>query len=259
MRYTEEQKKFIAENTPGRLTCELVDLFYKEFGILLSESQLRSYKSNHKIKSGVRFPGKATVFFREISDFIFNNYHGVGPSKMAELLSVFFNKPFTASQIKGFYGRNHLNCGITGRFEKGHVSANKGKPGKTTGRMAETQFKKGHAPLNKKEIGSERVNVDGYVEIKVAEPNKWAAKHVYLYESEHGKIPGGHCVIFGDGNKQNLDIGNLILITRAQHATLNRYNLRQNSIELTKTALKLVDLMAETWKRTKEIREVGSE
>ncbi len=34
-------------------------------------------------------------------------------------------------------------------------------------------FEKGHISKNHKPIGSERINVAGYIEIKTAEPNKW--------------------------------------------------------------------------------------
>lgn len=40
-----------------------------------------------------------------------------------------------------------------------------------------TMFRKGNIPANHKPIGYERINADGYIEVKVAEPNKFRLKH----------------------------------------------------------------------------------
>lgn len=48
--------------------------------------------------------------------------------------------------------------------------------------------------------------------------------------------------MFGDGDKNNLNINNLILVSRKQLLGLNRYNLIQDDIEFTRTAINIVDL-----------------
>ena len=77
---------------------------------------------------------------------------------------------------------------IAARFKKGHVSHNKGKkmPAEVYARCAPTMFKKGNVTHNYKPVGSERVNVDGYVEVKVADPGKWRLKHRVIWEEAHG-------------------------------------------------------------------------
>lgn len=52
-RYTNEQRVFIQENYSGRRTEELTELFNREFGTNLKWTQLRAYKKNHKLPSGV--------------------------------------------------------------------------------------------------------------------------------------------------------------------------------------------------------------
>lgn len=103
------------------------------------------------------------------------------------------------------------------RFTKGHVPQNKGK--KMSAEMyvkaAPTMFKKGNIPSNHREVGSERVNVDGYIEIKVAEPNKWKLKHRVLWEQVNGEIPAGMNIQFKNGNSQDVRIENLYLISKA--------------------------------------------
>lgn len=105
---------------------------------------------------------------------------------------------------------------IAHQFKKGQPPANKGKkmPPETYARVAPTMFRKGNVPANHRPIGSERVNVDGYVEIKVAEPNVWKQKHRVVWEQEYGPIPKGSNIQFRNGNRQDIRIENLYLISR---------------------------------------------
>ena len=90
-------------------------------------------------------------------------------------------------------------------------------------KVAKTMFKKGNTPLNHKLVGSERINVYGYVEVKISEPNVWKLKHRWLWEKHNGKIPEDMVLIFKDNNKLNICLDNLILISRAENAEINRY------------------------------------
>jgi hypothetical protein len=49
--------------------------------------------------------------------------------------------------------------------------------------------------------------------------------HRNLYEKLHGTIPKGHVVIFADGNSDNFDLGNLLLITKRELVTMALNNL----------------------------------
>lgn len=50
----------------------------------------------------------------------------------------------------------------------------------------------------------------------------WTPKARWVWENERGPIPGGHVVAHKDGDRQNNDIGNLKLISRAALMGLNR-------------------------------------
>lgn len=111
--------------------------------------------------------------------------------------------------------------GRTGCFEKGIVPHNKGKPHPTTGRAAETQFKKGQLPHNTNYLGHERVSKDGYVEISVDETNphtgferRYVLKHRWLWEKAHGQVPEG-MALKCRGERTNCDPSNWELIPRA--------------------------------------------
>ena len=155
------------------------------------------------------------------------------------------------NQIKAFKKNNKLNSGLTGRFKKGQTAWNKGIKGLDIGGK-ETRFKKGHIPKNHRPVGSERVNVEGYVEVKIAEPNKWSYKHVEIWKEHCGEIPEGHAILFGDGDKTNFDINNLIMVSRQQLLVLNRKNLIQNNVDLTKTGVIIADLYRKINKRKRK-------
>lgn len=122
-----------------------------------------------------------------------------------------FNWDITVGQIKGYMANHKINSGTKGHFSKGHVPANKGKKmsPEIYEKVKHTMFQKGHAPQKHRPVGSERVSRDGYIEIKVAEPDKWKLKHRVLWEESRGKIPKGSILIFVDGNKQNVVLDNL--------------------------------------------------
>ena len=143
------------------------------------------------------------------------------------------------------YKKNHkLSSGLDGRFKPGQEPFNKGRKGVFLGgNVAEAcQFQKGNRPWNYMPVGSERVNDEGYVDIKVADPNKWKSKHIIIWEEHNGPVPKGHAVIFEDRNKRNFEQNNLILVSRAQLAVVNGKNLIQNDAELTRIGLIVADI-----------------
>ena len=123
--------------------------------------------------------------------------------------------PLERNRLAGKLGTNHPNA-VAHRFKKGSVPPNKGKKmsPEVYEKVKETMFKKGHSPVNHREVGSERINVDGYIEIKVAEPNRWKLKHRIIWEQVNGEIPKGYNVQFKNHNPQDCRIENLYLICR---------------------------------------------
>lgn len=163
-----------------------------------------------------------------------------------------FGWEISISQVNAYIGNHHLSTGRTGRFEPGHEPVNKGKTWdeymdhKAQEAAKKTWFKKGNIPANYRPIGSERTDRDGYVKVKVAEPNKWRLKHRVIWEAVNGKIPKDSVLIFKDGDKTNTDIGNLLLIKRSTHAVLNKTGLCKHSGELKETAVCIAKLREAT-------------
>lgn len=157
-----------------------------------------------------------------------------------------FGWEITFGQIKSYVGNHNLKTGKTGRFQKGQEPPNKGKKGVCAAGSEKTWFQKGHIPANYRPIGSERINVDGYVEVKVQDPNKWKLKHRIVWESVNGDIPKGYIIIFRDNNKTNTHIDNLMLIKRSINAVLNHTGLYEYSREFKETAVRIAELKAAT-------------
>ena len=112
------------------------------------------------------------------------------------------------------------------RWPPGHEPANKGlrRPGWARGRMKETWFQKGErrgrAALVYKPIGSERVSKDGYLERKVSEDlpfqRRWRFVHVLVWEAAHGPVPPAHAGAFRNGNRRDVRLENLEIISRRE-------------------------------------------
>ena len=118
------------------------------------------------------------IWSTDEKEYLIKITHGKSYRDILGLMNNKFEYQFSLNQIKSAISRYNLNTGRTGRFEKGRIPANKGTKGLTGANK--TSFKKGNTPLNHKPVGSERVSVDGYTEIKVSEPNKWRLKHLSL-------------------------------------------------------------------------------
>ena len=183
-------------------------------------------------------------YSEEQKKFIIDNYYGKYSKELADIFNKQFNTNITAKEIKNYRENHKLNSGLTGRFEKGHVTHNKGK--KQTEYMSKeaiektkaTRFKKGNIPQNRREIWEERISKDGYVYIKVRDGclnDNWELKHRYIYKQHYGEIPNGYNVMFADKNKRNFDIDNLILVSKSEDLIMNNNKLLFSNKELTKT------------------------
>lgn len=191
-------------------------------------------------------------YSEEQKEFIITNNYGKYSKELAEMFNQYFNTNITAKEIAYFRRNNKLNSGLTGQFKKGNVAHNKGKKQieymsqESIERTKETRFKKGNKPKNYRPVGSERITKDGYIEVKVADPNKWETKNKIIYKQYYGDIPKGHKVIYADGNKLNNDINNLILVSDNEELIMNRHKLRTEDIELTKTGYLIAKVIDKT-------------
>ena len=107
-------------------------------------------------------------------------------------------------------------------------------------------------PHNYRQLFEERLDKNGYIEIKIKEPDIWQSKHRYIYEQYHGKIPEKHKVIFLDGNNRNFDIDNLKLVSSAEELIMNNNKLRYNNKELTESGILIAKIISKRGKLKNE-------
>ena len=180
-------------------------------------------------------------YTKEQKEFLIANNYMRTAKDLTDMFNEKFGTDLTVNNIKNFRSNNKLKSGLTGRFVKGQISWNKGKKwddymskeGQANSRK--TTFKKGNIPHNHRPVGSERITKDGFVEIKIAEPNKWDIKARVIYERAYGKITKGYKVIYLDGDKLNLELSNLKIVSSAEELIMNKNNLRFSNKQLTET------------------------
>lgn len=181
---------------------------------------------------------------KKYTDDIIDFLREIAPGKTYKEVVEIFNKKYdlemTTKKLSSLLGRKKIKTGTAGCFRKGFIPWNKGKKGYMGANK--TSFKKGNKPKNWRPVGSERIDSNEYTLIKVAEPNKWVFKHRMIYEQKYGEIPKGAVIIFADGNKNNLNIDNLLCVTRDELKVLNKCRLISSVAELTKTGLNVAKL-----------------
>ena len=258
-RFPPEVHQFIRENVVGRTAEELAAMTNAAFGTNFTKETMRGYKNNHKLKSGTPcglpkgHPSR--LFPAPVADFIRSNYKGIGAQKMTSMVNQEFNTAYSVSQITAYYKNHKLNSGLTGRFQKGHVPPNKGNKGVCAPGCEKTQFKKGHTPANKLPIGTILTKADGYVWKKIGEGARdWRQLHILNWEEAHGPVPDGYLIIFKDGDHQNCALDNLTMVTRGEHAVMNKSGLRPESPEYMDSAILIAKIKIAANKRKKKVQ-----
>lgn len=152
-----------------------------------------------------------TIFNRDTHK-IYNKAFALGLKKDSQYLAT------EGGRFTGYLGEKSIRH----KFKKGHEPFNKGMKGWSAKGTEATRFRKGQKPPNYKPVGYMRVTPDGYTEIKMEEGmQKFKLLHRVVWERMNGKIPHGMNLVFLDGDKQNIDITNLSLVTKKQNMLRN--------------------------------------
>ena len=187
------------------------------------------------------------------------NVKGLTLKELAKRYNKKFNMHLSESAIANRKNKLNLHSGLTGgQFQKGQIPWNKGKtwdeymPKESQENSRKTTFKKGSIPPNHREIGSERLDSDGYILVKIQDGkghNNWTLKHRLVWQSMYGNIPKGYKIMFADGNKQNCDIKNLILVSDAEELIMNQNKFVKDNADLTKVGLNIARIIDRVNKR----------
>lgn len=179
----------------------------------------------------------------EEKEYLKYYYKTMTYKEIAVAMTEKFGMKYTETQVGGALKRYNFIAGKCTRFKKGITPWNKGLKG-YMGANA-TSFKKGSIPPNSRPVGSERVNTEGYTEVKMGKGN-WQLKHRLKYKEYHGEIPEKCVVMFANGDKTDFSKENLIAISRNKLKTVNKNKLLKNDIEATKTGLLIADIIIKT-------------
>lgn len=155
--------------------------------------------------------------------FLRDNVSGRSVIELTAMFNECFNLNLRYAQISGALRSRGIHRGVVFRFKKGHI------------------------PPNRKTLGSEKLNSDGYVTVKMSNVGsyreQWKRKHIVIWEQHYEPLKKDEVILFGDGDKTNFDIDNLIKISRRELGMLNKRGLIKNDAELTRTGVLIADVL----------------
>ena len=155
--------------------------------------------------------------------FLRDNVEGISLKELTRRFNQHFNTNLSENSIAAQKNKHRLKSGIVGgRFEKGHIPANKGQkmPADAYERAKKTMFKPGSKPKNTDPIGTEKKLTDGYI---------WV-------------------------NHENFDLDNLEMITKQENLVMNRNKLFKNDKDLTRIGVQIARMLCTTYNVKKSVR-----
>lgn len=257
MKWPQEVVDWMVKNVPNRTTKEVTSLinqqgFDKKYGMIFTEDIVKCAKSRYHLKSGTQGgnpKGYSSKYPEGMAAYVESIAQGKSTAEMVEAVNRKYGAGTISIRQMKSYKRNHnIHTGLSGRFELGHIPANKGKKmsAELYAKAAPTMFKKGHVPANHMEVGEYTHTSDGYLVQKVKENGMQRERFEYVHrrvwEDHNGPIPEGKMVCFLDGDKDNCSIENLVLLDCAENLELTRSRLRFSNAEFTKAGVAVAKL-----------------
>lgn len=205
---TQEELDFIKENYYNHSIKELTVLLNKKFKKNRNYSTIKTY-ARAKLKLT-----KKNQNLDRIHNYLKENVSKMSIRQITENVNNLFNCNYSQDSIKNIAYKLNL------RFYN----------------------KIGHLTKDKKPIGHEIITTNGFIIIKVAEPNKYRLKQRVVWEQYYKQeIPKDKMIIFADGDRTNCDINNLLLVDKRIPIMLTKYNFHKHSPEITKAGVTICE------------------
>ena len=180
----------------------------------------------------------------EEKQFIEDNIAGRSYKNFADLFNKHFGLEISLNALRTACCRQGLYNGMPSRFGYGRIPPNKGKKVKPP-----SPFKPGNT-IRCVPIGSEFINYKGYTFLKIAQPSVWRRKHIVIWEASNGPVPKDHMILFADGNKSNMNLDNLLLVSRRELAAMNKKHLIFPDADATRAGLLIAKIIIQINNRT---------
>lgn len=249
-----EEDEWISANYPHRRVEETARLFEERFGRPIKPTTLTARASDlgvHRDTGAVSWAAHP-----EWCEWMVDYIPGHSEQEVIAAFKERWGVELRVPQVANFKHRFGIKSGTAGgRFVKGQESHNKGRSQsewmtpEAIERTKATRFKKNNVPRNTRPMGYERVNVDGYIEVKVRErPDAehrlcFDLKQRLVYEKAHNvKLTSDDVIVFLDGNKLNCDPSNLARLSHSEHAKMMTCKLAYSDRETFETALNIMRL-----------------
>ena len=215
--WTREQIKYVKRIANGKPKKVILEKLNKKFNLSLTLSQLNNCMGTNNIKTNTKH-----VWTDEQVEYLKKIAEGTPRKDIVKKLNDKFDLSLTLIQVRDCMNNRNIRNNLDTRF-----SSEEG----------------GNRCVQRKPVGCETKWDRGYVRVKLGE-NEWEFKQRYVWKQHYGEIPKDYSVIFLDGNLDNFDIDNLALVSRRELMRYNSMKLKSNDIEVNKTAVNLVKLMA---------------
>jgi hypothetical protein len=243
--------RFLGRKIVGRSYKEVARLFNERFGMSATEGAIKTILTKNGLRNnhgrGVPRENRKKYLPHHIR-FLKGIVKGRSYAEIAEMFNKQFGFAISVKVMSSLLKNHNLTNGRDCRFRPGLIPHNKGAKGFYAPGCEKGWFKPGNIPFDTMPLGSERISVDGYVEVKYSEKsgppkNRWKGKHVLIWEKAHGPKPKSHVIIFVDGNRRNFKLGNLALVSRKELAVLNSANmLASKNKDITKVSVNIARL-----------------
>jgi hypothetical protein len=267
--YSDDQLLFLENGCLWMAIGRLTVAFNSCFGLEKTERQISSAMKNHRIRGGRavksgRRPSRGPLLTAEEKIFVEKMYKVHSITDLTAALNRRFGLAVKTSQLKTYVFNHGIKSGRDGCFVKGDLPWNTGTKGTGICKPNSGCFVKGNIPGNIRPVGAERIDTkDGYVHVKVNEENpytgaktRFKGKHVVEWEKHNGPVPEGMVVRLIDGNNENCEPENLLLVTRAEHLRLTQLEFGAYPEEIKRSVVALARLEVKTFARSRELRRV---
>lgn len=174
------------------------------------------------------------VYSDEENDF-FLECKGISHKEIQEKFKTKFGREITCSAVKHKMQRICGGNGRDTRYKKGNTSY---------------QLVKNRHNPNKKSDFDECIRHGKYGnEVFIKVNGEWVRKKRYVWEQNNGLIPDGYVIMTKDGNNENCNIDNLIMVEKEVAMEFGRMKYKELDLELRETAIYISMLNCELRKR----------